>query len=205
MSFYRVEWKMNVPNAMSLFRILLIPVFAVLYLLSKQHPGLIYWAVGSLVLSGITDTFDGLIARKFHQITDLGKLLDPLADKLTQLTVVICLTVRMYIRYPAIIYLLVICLVKELCQVLGGLFLILRGAKIHGARWYGKVSTFIFYGAMALIVLWKGMPGWMTVTLITIVACLMLFAFFNYMRIFFSIKKTMPEKKNSSSDNTKAV
>lgn len=205
MSFLQVEWKMNVPNAMSLFRIVLIPVFAVLYLMGDKEPSLIYWAVGSLVLSGITDTLDGLVARKFNQITDLGKLLDPLADKLTQLTVVICLTVRNYKEYSAIIYLLVICLVKELCQVLGGLFLINRGVKIRGARWYGKVSTFVFYGVMALLVLWKQMPGWLTVSLISLVAVMMLFAFFNYMRIFFSIKKTMPERKSQSSDNTNSI
>lgn len=200
MRFFQVEWKMNVPNALSLFRILLLPVFAVLYMMSDAYPPLVFWACGVLVLSGLTDTFDGLIARKFNQITDLGKLLDPLADKLTQLTVVICLT----IRYPIILYLLVICLIKELCQVIGGLFLLYRGVEIHGARWFGKVSTFVFYGAMAMIVLWTDMPTGLTIALVAIVAIMMLFAFFNYMRMFFSIKKTMPSQKKTS-HNTKSV
>lgn len=200
MSFLQVEWKMNVPNALSLIRILLLPVFVIFYLMSNTNPPLIFWACGVLLLSGLTDMFDGMIARKFNQITDLGKLLDPLADKLTQLTVVVCLT----IRYPIVLYLLVICLIKELCQVIGGLFLIYRGAEIHGARWFGKVSTFVFYGAMAMIVLWTDMPRWLTVSLVVLVGMVMLFAFINYMWMFFSIKKTVPNKKKSS-NNTKSV
>ncbi|HIZ20321.1 MAG TPA: CDP-alcohol phosphatidyltransferase family protein [Firmicutes bacterium] len=184
----QVEWKMNIPNALSLLRLLLLPVFATLYLMSDRYPALLYWSFAVLVLSGITDSLDGIIARKFHQITDLGKILDPVADKLTQVTVVLCLA----IRNPAMISLLVICFVKELCQGIGGLFLLRRGAKIHGAKWYGKVSTFVFYGVMALIVLWPGMPMPLMVALIVLVAVLMLFAFFNYMKVFFSLKKDMP-------------
>ena len=181
MSLLQIEWKMNVPNALSLFRLILLPVFAVLYLMSDSNPSLLYWSFGVLVLSGLTDSLDGIIARKFNQITDLGKLLDPAADKLTQVTVVICLAVR----NPAII---------ELCQSIGGLILLRRGMKIHGARWYGKVSTFVFYGVMALIVLWPGMPFPLMAALIALVAVLMLFAFFNYMKVFFNLKKEMPRK-----------
>ncbi len=181
---------MNIPNALSLLRLILLPVFATLYLMSREHPALLYWSFGVLVLSGVTDSLDGIIARRFNQITDLGKILDPVADKLTQVTVVLCLA----IRNPAMISLLVICLVKELCQGIGGLILLRRGAKIHGAKWYGKVSTFVFYGVMALIVLWPGIPAPLMVTLIVLVAVLMLFAFFNYMRVFFSLKKETPKK-----------
>lgn len=192
----QVEWKMNVPNALSLLRLILLPVFATLYLMSEEHPALLYWSFAVLVLSGITDSLDGIIARKYNQITDLGKILDPVADKLTQVMVVLCLA----IRNPAVIGLLVICLVKELCQGIGGLFLLRRGAKIDGAKWYGKVSTFVFYGVMALIVLWQGMPAPLMISLIAVVALLMLFAFFNYMKVFFSIKKEMPEKGAVSTD-----
>ncbi len=190
MSLLQIEWKMNVPNALSLFRLILLPVFAVLYLMSDTNPALLYWSFGVLVLSGLTDSLDGIIARKFNQITDLGKLLDPVADKLTQVTVVICLAVR----NPAIIGLGVLCLGKELCQGIGGLILLRRGMKIHGARWYGKVSTFVFYGVMALIVLWPGMPFPLMAALVGLVAVLMLFAFFNYMKVFFNLKKEMPRK-----------
>lgn len=104
-----IEWKMTIPNALSLFRIALVPAFAVLYLCSGPDNYLLYWALGILVLSGLTDSFDGIIARKFNQITDLGKLLDPIADKLTQVTVVLCLAIRNTYLIP----LLIICVVKD--------------------------------------------------------------------------------------------
>lgn len=198
MSLFHIEWKLNVPNALSLFRIVLLPVFATLYLMSRDNPSLLYWSFGVLVLSGMSDSLDGIIARKYNQITDLGKILDPVADKLTQVTVVLCLA----LRNPAVIGLLVICLVKELCQAIGGLILLRRGEKIRGARWYGKVSTFAFYGVMALLVLWPDMPHPLMVALIALVAVLMLFAFFNYMRVFFAIKKTMPDKVGRQDDQS---
>ena len=201
MRFFHIEWKMNIPNALSLARIALLPVFAGLYLNSNDQNSLAYWAFGVLVLSGITDSLDGIIARKFNQITDLGKLLDPLADKLTQVTVVICLA----LRYSVVVYLLVICLVKELCQGLGGLILLHRGEKIRGARWFGKVSTFTFYGVMTLIVGWPEMPKGLLVTLVVIVALLMLFAFFKYMTMFFHIKKSTGRRDTQTVDNTKSA
>ena len=83
---------MNIPNQLSLLRILLIPVFAVLYLCGGKQPYYLLSAV-VLLLSGLTDVLDGYIARRFHMTSELGKILDPLADKLTQITVLICLVV----------------------------------------------------------------------------------------------------------------
>ena len=162
MNFLNIEWKMNIPNALSLFRMALLPVFVILYLYSADYGSLIYWAFGILILSGLTDSIDGIIARRFNQITDLGKLLDPMADKLTQITVVICLA----LRHKEVIYLLVICLVKELCQALGGLILLRHGMKIQGARWFGKISTFTFYGVMLMIVGWPEMPRGLLIALV---------------------------------------
>lgn len=154
MKVLNVELKMTIPNALSIFRLLLLPVFATLYLMSEKRPELLYWSFGVLVLSGVTDSLDGLIARHFNQISDLGKMLDPLADKITQVVVVICLAMR----FRELIPLVVICFLKELIQGLGGIFLLKKGAAVHGAKWYGKVSTFVFYGVMALIVLLPNMP-----------------------------------------------
>lgn len=198
MSFH-VEFKMNVPNALSILRFLLLPVFAVLYLMSDQRPELVYWAFGVLVLSGITDSLDGIIARHFNQVTDIGKILDPVADKVTQVVVVLCLA----ILNPDLIFLLVICFVKEVAQAIGGLILLRRGEKIQGAKWYGKVSTFTFYGVMCLIVLWRDMPTWVFWTLVSIVAVLMLFAFFNYMRVYLHLHKALPRIDAESADDSK--
>ncbi len=188
MKVLNVELKMTIPNALSIFRLLLLPVFATLYLMSEKRPELLYWSFGVLVLSGVTDSLDGLIARHFNQISDLGKMLDPLADKITQVVVVICLAMR----FRELIPLVVICFLKELIQGLGGIFLLKKGAAVHGAKWYGKVSTFVFYGVMALIVLLPNMPFPLRVTLIALVIVLMLFSFVQYIRLFFGIKKAMP-------------
>ena len=181
-----VKFQWNIPNALSIFRLVLLPVFAVLYLMSEQHPVLLYWSFGVLVLSGVTDSLDGIIARKFNQITDFGKLLDPVADKITQVTVLVCLAVR----YRALIPLVVIVFIKELAQAIGGWILLRKGEKVQGAKWYGKVSTFVFYGVMAVIVLIPQMPDWVRLCLIALVAVLMLFAFFNYMSVFFKVRRT---------------
>ena len=154
MQLMNIEWKWNIPNLLSLLRILLVPVFVILYLLSSdERMDLMYWSFGVLILSGVTDSLDGIIARKCNQITDLGKLLDPVADKLTQVAVVICLATR----FSQLIPLVVICFVKELAQSIGGLILLRRGAEVRGASWYGKMCTFVFYGVMALIVLLPNM------------------------------------------------
>ena len=75
MQLMNIEWKWNIPNLLSLLRILLVPVFIILYLLSSdERLDLMYWSFGVLILSGVTDSLDGIIARKCNQITDLGKL-----------------------------------------------------------------------------------------------------------------------------------
>lgn len=152
------------------------------------------WSFAVLVLSGVTDSLDGIIARRFNQITDIGKLLDPVADKITQVTVVICLAVR----YTVLIPLVIICLIKELIQATGGYILLRRGEKIQGARWFGKVSTFVFYGAMALIVLLPDMPNWVRIGLVVLVAALMLFSFIKYMMMFLHIRRDLPAKDGAA-------
>ena len=77
---------LTVPNLLSLIRILLVPVFAVLF-----YQGHVLWAVFVLFLSGVSDFFDGKIARRFHQVSALGKVLDPVADKITQITIAVML------------------------------------------------------------------------------------------------------------------
>lgn len=134
---------LTVPNAMSVFRILMIPVFVV-YAVQDNIPG----ALVALGLSGLSDALDGFIARKFNQITELGKMLDPFADKLTQGAVAICIA----IRYPSICPLLVLFVAKELTMLCGACYLLKKQKKPCAAKWYGKVSTTLFYLSIALIV-----------------------------------------------------
>ncbi len=189
-----VKFVWNIPNALSIVRLLLLPLFVVLILVVERDADVPVWSFAVLVLSGVTDSLDGIIARRFNQITDIGKLLDPVADKITQVTVVICLAVR----YTVLIPLVIICLIKELIQATGGYILLRRGEKIQGARWFGKVSTFVFYGAMALIVLLPDMPNWVRIGLVVLVAALMLFSFIKYMMMFLHIRRDLPAKDGAA-------
>ena len=176
----RLKFVWNVPNTLSLVRIVLLPAFVALY-----FTGRLEWAVATLVFSGLTDLFDGVIARRCNQITEIGKLLDPIADKLTQITVLLCLA----ISYRELIPLAVICLVKEVLQVIGGWILLSKNTNIRSSKWFGKVSTFLFYAVMLLIVVWENMPPLVLVILIILVAVTMLFSFFKYMQIYFNLRK----------------
>ena len=182
----KLSWKWTVPNALSLFRLFLVPVIAITYWASQYDGVYLYVAAGALILSGLSDALDGWIARRFNQITEIGKLLDPIADKLTQVTVVVCLT----LRYPRLLPLLAICVVKEACQAIGGFILLGRGEKVRGAKWYGKLSTIVFYVAMSAVVVFNDRltDAWMY-ALIGVVSAAMIFAFVCYFREYIRIRR----------------
>ncbi len=136
---------MTIPNCLTIFRILLVPAFLAAFFCFPEQ-GL--WAAGILLLSGVTDVCDGWIARKFHQTSQLGKILDPFADKLTQLSVCVCLA----IRHKEFIIILCLLILKEFIMLIAGFQLIRKGVKLPSSRWFGKVSTVVFYLAMTYIV-----------------------------------------------------
>ena len=184
MRILNVEWKWNIPNALSVARMALIPVFVTLYVLKVD-----VWAFAVLLISGLTDVVDGFIARRFNMITDCGKLLDPLSDKLTQVAVVVCLTTR----YPELLPLTVLCFVKELSQGIGGVLLLKKNVQAQGARWFGKVSTVLFYTTMLVIVLWYDAlvvsAPWLLWLLVSLVGVSMLIAFIGYLQMFLRIRR----------------
>lgn len=140
----------TVPNALSFLRILLIPLFAVLF---YKHE--LLWAVVVLAVSGLSDFFDGKIARRFNQVSALGKLLDPVADKLTQATIAVMLFFSFYnaqnrtLHLFAWVFLLFI--VKELVMLIGGLLMLLFHIRPGAAEIYGKAATMVFYLVMVCI------------------------------------------------------
>ncbi len=185
MQILNVEWKWNIPNGLSLLRIALIPVFVLLYLWRLDM-----WAFGVLLLSGLTDAVDGYIARRFNQITDCGKLLDPLSDKLTQVAVIVCLTTR----YVTLLPLTILCFVKELCQAIGGILLLRKHVQAQGSKWFGKVSTVLFYTVMLIVVLWHDvLDMWVLMALIGLVGASMLAAFVGYFRLYFVYRRMTAE------------
>lgn len=180
---------LTIPNLLSLFRILLIPIFVVVYV--RQETIFSIWPISILILSGLTDLLDGWIARRFHQISDVGKVLDPAADKLTQVAVVAALT----IRYHQLLVLLVIYVVKELLILIGGMVMIKSRQEVPSAKWFGKIATFEFYFAMALFLIFPNMNAFFITILIMITVALMLFSLVMYAVQFFSPKDKKGDNK----------
>ena len=191
---------LTIPNLLSVIRIALIPVFGVLY-----YRGNILWAVIILFLSGLTDFFDGKIARKFNQISALGKLLDPVADKLTQITIAIVL----YLQFrgssdetiKAFSWVFLVFLAKEAVMVIGGALMIAFGLRPSAAEMPGKIATFVFYAVMIVIIafgpdigIFKAfvLPDWVMIGLVGISAVLTIVAFLSYMP---GVFKQLKEKK----------
>ena len=137
----------TIPNVLSLVRLAMIPLLLWLYLEKQEY----LWTAVVVVLSGATDIIDGIIARKYDLISDLGKALDPVADKLTQIAMLYCLGTS----FPEIRILLVILVVKEVLTGIMSLISICKIGKVEGAQWHGKVTTVLLYAViMDRIVPW---------------------------------------------------
>ena len=146
------DWT-TIPNLLGYLRLLLIPVFVYTYLNARDQREY-FLAVATIGLSGVSDLLDGLLARKLNQVTDLGKLLDPVADKLTQCAVAFCLASR----FPMMWLMAGILVVKEgFMAVMGLLILKHNGRKLDGAKWFGKVSTAFLYVAVFVLILVPGL------------------------------------------------
>lgn len=148
---YMKNWKkeiLTIPNFLSLFRLLLIPVYVCVYLNARyQRQYLLAGAI--MALSCLTDMIDGKIARHFHMISNVGKVLDPLADKFTQLALILCLSAKYPILYPV----LALFLVKEFFQLIVAIVHIRRGKALPGALMAGKVCTTVLFVSLIALVL----------------------------------------------------
>ena len=160
---------LTIPNLMSFFRLCLIPVFIWLYCFKGNY----LWTGIVLILSGITDMLDGFVARHFHMVSDLGKMLDPVADKLTQVSMLFCLVTR----FPLMTVPIVLMFIKEIFMGITGLMVIRKTGSVFGADWHGKVSTCLLYAMMILHVFWYDIPDDISNLLIivcTIMMCISL-------------------------------
>ena len=124
-------------NILSYIRIALVPLIVATFF-SRDHRTL---STVLIIISGLTDCVDGFIARRFNMITDFGKIIDPIADKLTQFTVVFCLG----FEYSLLFWLAGLLLFKEFFVGIMGLAVMRRTDMVDGARWYGKLATIMFY------------------------------------------------------------
>lgn len=188
----------TIPNAMSVCRIILIIPFVICFLNEKYIEAAVL-----IIISGLTDCFDGLIARKLNQVSALGKILDPIADKLTLIAVGICLCVYMPIVTPVMIILMA----KDFLMLLGGIALIKCNVTPSPAKWYGKVGTIMFYFSVCLIVFLKAFFQYendvLSFVLLSITAALMIFALVMYYRIYSQQMKQVKEQVKGVKDKIK--
>lgn len=140
----------TIPNIMSLFRILLIPLIVWLYCVKERYG----WTIAVLLLSGATDIVDGWVARRFDMRSDLGKVLDPVADKLTQAATLLCLVTE----FPLMMILFVALLIKETTMGVTGALVIKKTGVVFGADWHGKLTTCTLYFTMLLHIFWHDIP-----------------------------------------------
>ena len=150
------DWKkevFSIPNLLSLFRLALIPVYAYIYLNATETYH--YIIAGTIMaVSCITDMIDGKIARRYNMITTLGKILDPLADKITQFTLTLCLS----LEHPVLMPVLALFVVKEIFQLVMGILHLCKGRMLPGALMAGKVCTTVLFISLIALVLFPNIP-----------------------------------------------
>ncbi|MEG2410898.1 MAG: CDP-alcohol phosphatidyltransferase family protein [Erysipelotrichaceae bacterium] len=169
----------SIPNCLCYMRLLLLPIFIYVYI--KANSNYDYFiASGIILLSGLTDFADGFIARKFNMITELGKALDPFADKCTQVAIAFCLM----FRFPLAIPLFIILVLKDGFLGISSLLMYRHGRKLDGAQWYGKVATAVFYVSMVILIVWVKIPQEVANILIGVSIFFMLIAFVFYIKLY---------------------
>jgi len=190
------DWKkdiITIPNLLSLFRLVLFPVYVVIYLNAQDVTD--YYIAGSiLAVSCLTDAIDGKIARHFNMISNLGKILDPLADKATQFTLILCLA----IRNPVLWILVALFVVKESFQLIAGLMILRRGKILSGALLAGKISTAVLFVSLIVMVLFPQLDT-KTIQIITLVdSGVLLASFIGYARLYYTHSPMIQELEDNS-------
>ena len=156
----------TIPNILSFVRIALIPLIVWLYC-DKHYYG---WTLIVVTLSSITDIVDGYIARKFNMITDFGKFIDPVADKMTQVAMLICLVTRFSLMWLP----LGLMFFKEVLAFVLRLIVFRKTSEVHSAEWHGKLNTVILYLMMSVHIVWYKIPNTVSTVLILFASGLMI-------------------------------
>lgn len=180
----------TIPNLLSLFRLCLVPLMVWLYLVKQDC----FMTSVVLILSGISDLVDGYIARTYHMVSDLGKLLDPLADKVTQMAMLYCLTKK----FPYMLLMLLFLICKEVIGTVTGLIAIHRTGEVYGADWHGKAATTLIYGTMILHLIWGNIPAALSYILVGL--CTVMITISMVMYAMRHIRMICRQTKTTSSD-----
>lgn len=177
------DWKkevLTIPNLLSLFRLALIPVYVAIYL-NAREPIQYYLAGGILAVSCMTDLIDGKIARRFNMITNLGKILDPVADKSTQFALTLCISFKQPVLWPV----LILFVVKESFQLIAMLVTLRRGKALNGALMEGKICTTVLFVSLLIMVLFPMLSAPVVKTIAVIDALFLLISFASYVFAYF--------------------
>ena len=184
-----INWRKeiwSIPNLLSLLRIVMIPVYMCIWLRAETTAA--YTTAGLLLgASCVTDLLDGQIARRFNMITNLGKVLDPVADKLTQLSLLVCLA----FRRSALKYLLIFFFIKEFWQFCALIVSMRRGKVLNGALMSGKISTTVLFSSLGLLFMFPGLSEQVGNTLAVISFAFLLYAFVDYVCAYFGKHKKL--------------
>lgn len=186
----------TIPNILTVFRLVLIIPIVITYLVNDNNIATIVL----VAISAFSDVIDGIIARKFNMITELGKLLDPVADKLTQLALAIILCVK----FPYMLIPLGVLVLKEVVSGIIGIYVVKHLKHTLFAEWHGKLATVFLYGIMLAHLVWPDMNQTVSLVLIITSASLLLLSFvlylLRYKRLIKEIKeseKTIEEENNN--------
>lgn len=188
---FKLNWRkevLTIPNFLSLFRLILIPVYVYLYLTAQTTTQYIIAGL-VLALSCLTDMIDGRIARKFHMISRVGMLLDPVADKASQLALLVCLSMNYPVLYP-VLGLLVI---KESFQLVAMIIAFLNRKMLPGALFVGKVCTTVLFVSLIALVLFPEAPEAIVDSIALIDACFLGASFVGYILAYYGKNKKVQD------------
>lgn len=177
------NWKkeiLTIPNLLSLFRLILIPVYVELYLHAETNQEYAF-AAGIMAISCLTDMIDGKIARHFNMISNVGKILDPMADKFTQLALILCLSAKYPLLYPV----LVLFLAKEFFQLFAVIINFRNGKVLPGALMAGKICTTVLFVSFIGLVLFPDLNPVVVDLIVLIDAAFLLNSFISYILAYY--------------------
>ena len=181
---YMKDWKnkiFSIPNVLSMIRLALIPLYIIIYLNAESYFHY-YVSAGILAVSCLTDLIDGKIARHFNMVTTIGKVLDPLADKATQFTLILCITIRK--NLPLLWGLIGLFIIKESFQLIAGSMILRKGKILAGAVLPGKISTAILFITLVLMIMLPDLSDSTINTIALVDAGFLAISFFAYILVY---------------------
>lgn len=178
--------KKYIPNCITVFRLMLVFVFIYLFISDFENKSL--YCVVTFVISGISDVLDGFLARKYKLESDFGKLMDPLADKLMQVTVAVCVaTIE-----RSLIWVPVFLILKELAMILGAAKLLKKDHIVVKANIFGKIASVMYFAVFLVLMLFNNLSPLIKQFLCISFVVVSIFAFINYINAYSEVYK----KKN---------